>query len=599
MRRHRGPPRRARRPGAAVLAVGVLAATAVLGAVARPAAAAAAGPQVTTSNPADTWTPVYDQDFPDPWVLNAGGSLFAYSTQVSLLNVPGATSPDAVHWTADAASVMPALPSWASAGRTWAPSVAEDGTGDYVMFFTADDTQLETQCIGRAVATSPAGPFVDTSDSPAFCQADLGGDIDPDIYTDAAGHSDLLWKNDGNSIGVPSGIWSQPLDDTLTPTGTPTMVLAADQAWQGGIVEGPDMAMVGGALDLFYSANAYNTAAYAIGVATCATPTGPCTDSPDNPVLTSAPGMAGPGGPSVFTGPAGQQLLAFAAWPGAVGYPQGGHRALYMATVGESEGVPTFTPDNPPSAPVPARYREVAADGGVFAFGGASFDGSAGGQTLSAPVVDSAPTPDGDGYWVASSDGGVFTYGDAPFYGSLAGAGAPPVVGITPTDDGRGYWLVTRNGGVYTFGDATFHGALSGYRGAPIVGMVPDRATGGYWLVGADGGVFSFGAPFFGSTGALVLDQPMVGGAATADDGGYWLVARDGGVFAFGDAAFDGSMGGRPLNQPVVALLPTPDGAGYWMAAADGGVFAFGDAPFEGSMGGRPLDAPVVSIDAA
>jgi hypothetical protein len=49
-----------------------------------------------------------------------------------------------------------------------------------------------------------------------------------------------------------------------------------------------------GAFHLFYSANAFNTASYAVGHALCATPIGPCTKSGD-PVLTTSPDAAGPG----------------------------------------------------------------------------------------------------------------------------------------------------------------------------------------------------------------------------------------------------------------------------------------------------------------
>jgi hypothetical protein len=44
-----------------------------------------------------------------------------------------------------------------------------------------------------------------------------------------------------------------------------------------------------------------------------------------------------------------------------------------------------------PSAAVGGGYWEVAADGGVFAFGGAPFQGSAGNLKLVAPVVAMSP----------------------------------------------------------------------------------------------------------------------------------------------------------------------------------------------------------------
>ena len=63
-------------------------------------------------------------------------------------------------------------------------------------------------------------------------------------------------------------------------------------------------------------------------------------------------------------------------------------------------------------------YWEVASDGGIFTFGDAVFEGSEGGQHLSAPVVGMAITPHGKGYWEVASDGNGTTFGDAVAVGS-------------------------------------------------------------------------------------------------------------------------------------------------------------------------------------
>ena len=70
------------------------------------------------------------------------------------------------------------------------------------------------------------------------------------------------------------------------------------------------------------------------------------------------------------------------------------------------------------------RYRStaawfVAADGGIFAFGDAAFDGSMGAQRLNQPVVGMSAPAGRPGYWMVARDGGVFAL-DAPFYGSAA-----------------------------------------------------------------------------------------------------------------------------------------------------------------------------------
>jgi hypothetical protein len=53
-------------------------------------------------------------------------------------------------------------------------------------------------------------------------------------------------------------------------------------------------------------------------------------------------------------------------------------------------------------------------------YGEAHFWGSAGAIALNKPIVGMASTTDGGGYLLVAADGGIFTYGDAPFEGSPA-----------------------------------------------------------------------------------------------------------------------------------------------------------------------------------
>ncbi len=106
---------------------------------------------------------------------------------------------------------------------------------------------------------------------------------------------------------------------------------------------------------------------------------------------------------------------------------------------------------------------------------------------LAAPVVAIARTSDGGGYWLVGADGGVFAFGDATFHGSLANTHlAAAIVAAIPTPDGGGYWLVGADGGVFAFGDATFHGSLANtHLAAAIVAAIPTPDGGGYWLASA------------------------------------------------------------------------------------------------------------------
>ena len=100
---------------------------------------------------------------------------------------------------------MPAAP---ALGRcrclTWAPSVLPRD-GYTVLYYTARFETAGLQCLGCAVSASPAGTFRDDSVVPFLCQHDLGGSIDPSPFVDETGRPYLLWKNDGNSCGLPTG----------------------------------------------------------------------------------------------------------------------------------------------------------------------------------------------------------------------------------------------------------------------------------------------------------------------------------------------------------------------------------------------------------
>ncbi|HEY7947055.1 MAG TPA: choice-of-anchor D domain-containing protein [Acidimicrobiales bacterium] len=237
-------------------------------------------------------------------------------------------------------------------------------------------------------------------------------------------------------------------------------------------------------------------------------------------------------------------------------------------------------------------YWMVGSDGGVFAFGGAGFEGSLPGMGVHVnDIVAVVPTADGGGYWMVGSDGGVFAFGDAAFVGSLPGIGVHVhnIVGAVPTADGAGYWMVGSDGGVFAFGDAGYAGSLPGLgvHVADVKAVVPTADGGGYWMVGSDGGVFAFGdAGFAGSLPGLGAHvNNIVAAVPTADGGGYWMVGSDGGVFAFGDASFLGSLPGLGAQvDDIRGVVSTADGGGYWMVGSDGGVFSFGDAGFVGSL---------------
>src|SRR5215212_6492943 len=83
-----------------------------------PAPDAASGPASASSGAGTFTNPVYDDNFPDPGVLRAGATYYAYGTNTSAENVPTMTSPDLVAWS-DGPDALPAVGDWAVGGNTW------------------------------------------------------------------------------------------------------------------------------------------------------------------------------------------------------------------------------------------------------------------------------------------------------------------------------------------------------------------------------------------------------------------------------------------------------------------------------------------------
>jgi beta-xylosidase len=285
---------------------------------------------------------VYPYDFPDPFILPVGGVYYGYATNSVAGNIQIIRSTDLTHWTT-VGDALPQEPSWAAPNATWAPSVLQRGS-TFVLYYSAVYIPTGQQCISEAVATQPQGPYVDDSTFPLMCQTALGGSIDPTPFVDGNGTPYLVWKSQG-VVGQPPTLWSQQLTATGTALvpGVATPLLAPSLPWQGGVIEGPSMVLTGGQYLLFYSANNWKTSDYAIGVARCTGPLGPCSETSSQPLLASQPAFSGPGGPSVFTDSSGQLQMAFHAWlPGKVGFPNS--RLLFIRQIGVVDGTPTVEP---------------------------------------------------------------------------------------------------------------------------------------------------------------------------------------------------------------------------------------------------------------
>jgi beta-xylosidase len=273
--------------------------------------------------------PVFAGDFPDPFVVNMEGEYFAFGTNAGGANVQVMSSVDLTTWH-PLGDALPALPSWAQAGNTWAPSVA--ATPDsFLLYYTvrvrpSPSRDPGRQAISVATAPQPEGPFTDVSDGPLIFQLDQGGSIDPSPFWDVDGGRYLFWKADANAVNRPSTLWGQSLsEDGLVLTGSPTRLLDYDASWEDPLIEAPSLVRNDGHYYLFYSANWWASGNYAVGYAVADAPLGPY-----HKVTTSGPwfgsdtDVAGPGGQEFFADQDGALRMAYHGWqPGQIGYPAG------------------------------------------------------------------------------------------------------------------------------------------------------------------------------------------------------------------------------------------------------------------------------------
>ena len=252
------------------------------------------------------------------------------------------------------------------------------------------------------------------------------------------------------------------------------------------------------------------------------------------------------------------------------------------------------------------RRMAVAAVALVVTTSASPADGAATASRVPDPAVVAAATA--DGYWLVGADGGVFAFGGAPFLGSAAGTSHHRVVDIAPTRTGRGYWLAASDGGVFSFGDARFFGSLPARRGVAVgetvVAMAAATLFGdGYYLVTSSGGVHTFGAaPFFGAPASAPVRHPIVDFGLTPSGHGYWLVDIAGHIYSYGDAPSLGVPEVDPRTARPVDLrtsLEPWSSASVHVMSTGGGVFTASTTPETGFFYGAAVGTGTPMTDLA
>jgi len=215
----------------------------------------------------------------------------------------------------------------------WAPEIHRVG-GRYLLYYTARDAN-GSLCVGVAVSNTgrAVGPYTDALGAPLLRRPD--GAIDAHVFMLRRGGGAavpyLLWKDDSNALGRRTTIYMQRLRaDGLGLVGSPTPLISNDpRGWEGSLVEGPwlvhDTSSQPPYFFLFYSANAFHSSRYAVGVARSTSPLGPYVKR--GPPLLHSPATSsssssssrssrflGPGHCSVVRMSDGRGLLMYHAW---------------------------------------------------------------------------------------------------------------------------------------------------------------------------------------------------------------------------------------------------------------------------------------------
>lgn len=312
------------------------------------------------------FVPVFEENFPDPFVVENQGEFIAYATNDGP-NLPMATSRDLVHWSfvrgpdGKKQDGMPKLGAWAKPGFTWAPEVMKIG-GNWVLYYTASDRKRNAQCIGVAVATDPKGPFVDSHAEPIVCQEELGGAIDASPFRDKDGKLYLYWKTDGNRVRKATDIWGAQLaPDGLSLAGKPADLGLSDaDGWKQRVIEAPTMIRTPDGLAMLYSAGYFGwnedqrLSPYAMAFALCQSALGPCRDGSNKPLLNSFSEtelgcLSGPGHQSVFRAKGGT-FISFHGWATSKSCRKAKDaRYLYIVPFGWENGKPELAPSLRPT----------------------------------------------------------------------------------------------------------------------------------------------------------------------------------------------------------------------------------------------------------
>jgi xylan 1,4-beta-xylosidase len=302
--------------------------------------------------------PVLPGDFADPSVVRVGEDYWATATSSEWAPLfPLLHSTNLVDWEIRGHVFPDHLPDWAEA-HFWAPEI-EYEAGTYYIYYTAKK-KGGNLCVGVASATNPTGPYTDLG--PLVCQE--VGSIDGFAIRDERGDLFLIWKEDGNSRGLPTPMWGQRMNDARTELlGEPFELFRNEpNSWEGGLVEGAYILRQGDYYYCFYSGDACcgRGCTYGVGVARATGLQGPWEKHSANPIMKQNEEWKCAGHGSVVTDPQGEHYFLYHAYSTEGGVYTGREGLLDKIHWGD-DGWPYFD-EGAPSSRAPAPHGQHTPD---------------------------------------------------------------------------------------------------------------------------------------------------------------------------------------------------------------------------------------------
>jgi GH43 family beta-xylosidase len=303
--------------------------------------------------------PLYDGNFADPFVLATDDGYVAVGTGGASADrvFEALTSTDLLDWTSHG-MVLERLPA-AMGDEYWAPEIAPSD-GRYWMYYSVGHG-IHGHHLRVAGSADPLGPYSDLG-------VDLAPDelfaIDPHPFRDADGRWYLYFARDVLDDPRPGTQLAVASLTSMTSIGAAVAALAPNADWQiyererrmygshytWHTLEGPSVVLRHGRYWMTYSGGAWTGESYGVGWAVADSPLGPWAHPAggERRLLSSGPGLIGPGHNSLTVGPGGEDVIAFHAWnPGRTS------RNLFVRQI-------RFEPDGPRIVgPLVGRHRSL------------------------------------------------------------------------------------------------------------------------------------------------------------------------------------------------------------------------------------------------